>query len=88
MLVSEAGKKIYGCALPPASSSDEVETTVYQVFIPQNLKIMPEHYWFQLSMDLTVLICMHSIFEPCCEKTGLRGFRSGPTQTGLYSHRR
>ena len=26
--------------------------------------------------------------EPRCEKTGLRGFRLGPTQTGLYSHRR
>ena len=25
---------------------------------------------------------------PRCEKTGLRGFRPGPTQTGLYSHRR
>ena len=24
--------------------------------------------------------------EPRCEKTGLRGFRPGPTQTGLYSH--
>ena len=23
--------------------------------------------------------------EPRCEKTGLRGFRPGPTQTGLYS---
>ena len=27
-------------------------------------------------------------FEPRSEKTGLRGFRPGPTQTGLYSHRR
>ena len=27
-------------------------------------------------------------FEPRCEKTGLRGFRPGPTQTRLYSHRR
>ena len=27
-------------------------------------------------------------FEPRFEKTGLRGFRPGPTQTGLYSHRR
>ena len=27
-------------------------------------------------------------FEPRCEKTGLRGFRLGLTQTGLYSHRR
>ena len=27
-------------------------------------------------------------YEPRFEKTGLRGFRPGPTQTGLYSHRR
>ena len=27
-------------------------------------------------------------YEPRCEKTGLRGFRPGPTQTVLYSHRR
>ena len=27
------------------------------------------------------------INEPRCEKTGLRSFRPGPTQTGLYSHR-
>ena len=27
-------------------------------------------------------------FEPRRQKTGLRGFRPGPTQTGLYSHRR
>ena len=26
--------------------------------------------------------------EPRCEKTGLRGFRPGPTQTVLYSYRR
>ena len=24
-------------------------------------------------------------YEPRCEKTGLRGFRPGPTHTGLYS---
>ena len=28
------------------------------------------------------------LFEPRCEKTGLRRFRPGPTKTGLYSHRR
>ena len=28
------------------------------------------------------------IIEPRREKTGIRGFRPGPTQTGLYSHRR
>ena len=27
-------------------------------------------------------------YEPRCEKTGLRGFRPGPTQTGLYNDRR
>ena len=25
--------------------------------------------------------------EPRCEKTGLRGFRPGPTQIGLYNYR-
>ena len=25
------------------------------------------------------------MYEPRCEKTGLRGFRPGPTLTGLYS---
>ena len=25
-------------------------------------------------------------FEPCSEKTGLRDFRPGPTQSTLYSH--
>ena len=29
-----------------------------------------------------------SLFEPRCEKTGIRGFRPGRTQTGLHSHRR
>ena len=35
--------------------------------------------------------CLHSTyttFEPRREKTGLRGFRPGPTQTGLYKLRK
>ena len=32
--------------------------------------------------------CLLKTYEPRCEKTGLRGFRPGLTQTGLYSHRR
>ena len=28
------------------------------------------------------------LYETRCKKTGFRGFRPGPTQTGLYSHRR
>ena len=29
----------------------------------------------------------YCLLEPRSEKTGLRGFRPGPTHTGLYSHR-
>ena len=34
------------------------------------------------SKNLTGLVS----YEPRCEKTGLRGFRPGPTKTGLYNH--
>ena len=33
-------------------------------------------------------VCIWRIFEPRREKTGLRGFRPGPTQTGLYKLRK
>ena len=32
-------------------------------------------------------LIFHIKIEPRCEKTGLRGFRPGPTKTGLYSHK-
>ena len=35
-----------------------------------------------------VTILAATSYEPRCEKTGLRGFRPGPTQTRLYSHSR
>ena len=31
---------------------------------------------------------LNGTYEPRYEKTGLRGFRPGPTQTGLYSYRK
>ena len=52
---------------------------------------------FQFKLPFSVfhfdLICRLRYFqtvlnEPRCEKTGLRGFRPSPTQTGLYNHRR
>ena len=49
-----------------------------------------EMYTFQgakLALDLPTKFSMIS-FEPRSEKTGLRGSRPGPTQTGLCSHRR
>ena len=44
-------------------------------------------------LSISCLVCateltQYTIYEPRCEKTGIRGFRPGPTQTGLYSHRR
>ena len=37
---------------------------------------------------LLVLSCKGSKYEPVREKTNNLGFRPGPTQTGLYSHRK
>ena len=37
--------------------------------------------------DDRLLFSLVTSNKPRCEKTGLRGFRPGPTQTGLYSHR-
>ena len=43
---------------------------------------MPEerNFWYYS-------IVLGKLYEPRSEKTGLQGFRPGPTQTGLYSHR-
>ena len=36
---------------------------------------------------VTVFVTYNDVW-PRSEKTGLRGFRPGPTKTGLYCHRR
>ena len=36
----------------------------------------------------TVKVILGQSIEPRREKTGLRGFRPGPTQTGLHKHRK
>ena len=44
-----------------------------------------------ISSEMSQLQNLHTIhmsYEPRREKTSLRDFRPGPTQTGLYSHRR
>ena len=40
------------------------------------------------SSTISLKFHINFLYEPRCEKTGLRGFRPGPTQTGLHSHRR
>ena len=42
----------------------------------------------QYHISLILVLCQSFTNRPRSEKTGLRGFRPGPTQTGLYSHRR
>ena len=47
-------------------------------------------YWYhiiQQEMECELDYSDQVAFEPRCEKTGLRGFRPGPTQIRLYSNR-
>ena len=44
----------------------------------------PKRLVIELRGDQTTLKIS---YEPCCEETGLRGFRPGQTQNGLYSYR-
>ena len=45
-------------------------------------------YLFSLLLSIGVSFGAVFTFEPRCEKTGLRGFRPGPTQTRLCNYRR
>ena len=38
-----------------------------------------------VTLDSLAMEARESRREPRCEKTGLQGFRPGPTQTGLYN---
>ena len=43
---------------------------------------------YEFSFTTTRISSMDNTNEPRREKTGLRGFRPGPTQTGLYKLRK
>ena len=47
-----------------------------------------DEFNIQISNKTGFQVQVQFLFEPRCEKNGLRGFRPGPTQTGLYSHKR
>ena len=55
-------------------------------FVLYLAKISGERLQDHWSSGFTVFLPM--IHEPRCEKTGLRDFRPGPTQTRLYNHTR
>ena len=50
--------------------------------------VISEHSCFIQSDSKTLGQSEAQLFEPRREKTGLRGFRPGPTQTGLYKLRK
>ena len=43
---------------------------------------------YSLIESLRIYYRSTGLYEPHCEKTGLRGFQPCPTQTGLYNQRR
>ena len=47
-----------------------------------------ENYFIGESKYAAQIVTLMTAFKPRSEKTGLRGFRFGPIQTGLYRHRR
>ena len=53
------------------------------VAIYGNLKLLVTFYRNDRNAPYEVLCLL--LFEPYCEKTGLRGLRLGPTQTRLYT---
>ena len=52
-------------------------------YLQERMKQMEEERTMALAA-----VSKYKVFESCCKKTCLRGVRLGPTQTGLYSHRR
>ena len=66
-------------------SHDYYKLYNFILFLPERKKVP------QSDLFLFVSSCMTKptkSFESCSEKTGLRGFRPGPTQNGLHSHTR
>ena len=47
-----------------------------------------DHWSCGFNIMLLGCLCACVQYEPCCKKTGLKGFQPGPTQTRLYSHRK
>ena len=53
---------------------------------PSSVVVQPDLCRSWMETLETSFLMKQLIYEPRCEKTGLRGFRPGPTQTRLYNH--
>ena len=49
------------------------------------VKLVAVQTFSNFTLKSIILKCLFILYEPRCEKTGLLGFRRGPTQTGLYN---
>ena len=63
-------------------------SVVMAVLFPVGAVIVGCLFLLTFSERFSVSITHFTPYEPHCEKTGLRGFRPGPIQTGLYNHTR
>ena len=52
------------------------------------MKGLNEAVHTQSLVNIIVVFCSAGLIEPRHDKTCLRGYRPGPTQSGLYTHRR
>ena len=69
-------------------SHNEAHVSSIIVFFNSNTVVRVTIWLMNINVDtLYVYGIVSLVFEPRSEKTGLRGFRPGPTQTELYSHR-
>ena len=63
------------------------ETLITGLAIALIVRKEEKYVFFSYKKHLSVTF-ESTVYEARYEKTGLRGFRPGPTQTGLCSHRR
>ena len=68
-----------------AKTDNVYHSTTFFMLNSDEHEICPTHVKMQKIVG--ILTFTGRLNEPRCVKTGLRGFRRGPTQTGLYSHR-
>ena len=66
------------CMIPRSSKRQHGSDIMFRAKLQKSMSV-------QLQEKSDVILNKH---EPRSEKTGLQGFRPGPTQNGLYNHRR
>ena len=79
LTIGSPGMKVFGVS--PVNYSDSVGAFVW-------INMVSNKAFTAEVLNFLDILNACFIYEPCCEKTSLRGFRPGPTQTRLYNHSR